>query len=217
MFKIAVLVSGNGTNLKAIIDNVISGYLEDVLIEVVLSSNERAYAIQYARDFNLNYEVLSRKNYRDNKVYNQALISILDRYDLNLIVLAGFLVILEDEFIQKYQNRIINIHPSLIPSFCGSNYYGGLKVHEKVLEYGVKITGATVHFVNLEVDAGPIILQRNVEVSDNDTPEILSQHVMREAEWIILSEAIKLISQRQIAINGRIVKILNKEDKNSLQ
>ena len=179
MLKVGVMVSGGGTNLQAIIDGVHSGVITNAKLEVVISNKKDAYAL------------------RDE--FNKALIRTIDSYNLDLIVLAGFLVVLPEELINKYRNRIINIHPSLIPSFCGNGFYG-LHVHEKALERGVKITGATVHFVDEGTDTGPIIYQKAVEVLEGDTPEILQKRVMEQAEWKILPQAINDIANGKIAI-----------------
>ena len=178
MLKVGVMVSGGGTNLQAIIDGVHSGVITNAKLEVVISNKKDAYALDE---------------------FNKALIGTIDSYNLDLIVLAGFLVVLPEELINKYRNRIINIHPSLIPSFCGNGFYG-LHVHEKALERGVKITGATVHFVDEGTDTGPIIYQKAVEVLEGDTPEILQKRVMEQAEWKILPQAINDIANGKIAI-----------------
>lgn len=207
MLKLAVLVSGGGTNLQAIIDSINSGYLKNIKIGVVVSSNENAHAIQRAKDENISVEVLTKKNYDNVKDFDKALIECLEKYQVGLVVLAGFLVVLGDELVKKYHNRIINVHPSLIPAFCGGGCYG-LIPHKRALEYGVKITGATVHFVESGIDSGPIILQKEVLVNCDDTPQTLQRRVMEEAEWIILTKAIKLFADDKLDVCGRQVKIL---------
>jgi phosphoribosylglycinamide formyltransferase 1 len=208
MLKLAVLVSGGGTNLQAIIDGICSGFLNNVKIEVVISSRENALAIQRAKDANISVEILPKQNYKSMKDFDNALLECLEKYQIELVVLAGFLVVLGEDFINKYHNRIINVHPSLIPAFCGDGYYG-LIPHEKALEYGVKITGATVHFVETGIDSGPIILQKEVLINCDDTPQTLQRRVMEEAEWIILISAIKLFADGKLDVFGRNVKIIN--------
>lgn len=206
MLRIGVLVSGGGTNLQAVIDAINSGKITNACIEVVISNNKNAYALERARNNNIEALCISPKDFDDRSQFNHALISKLDEYNLDLIVLAGCMVVLPAELIQKYRNRIINIHPSLIPSFCGKGYYG-LHVHEEVLARGVRITGATVHFVDEGTDTGPIILQKAVEVKYDDTPEILQKRVMEQAEWKIMPEAIDLIANGRISVEGGKVKI----------
>ena len=206
MLRIGVLVSGGGTNLQAVIDALNSGKITNACIEVVISNNKNAYALERARNNNIEALCISPKDFDDRSQFNQALINKLDEYNLDLIVLAGCMVVLPAELIQKYRNRIINIHPSLIPSFCGKGYYG-LHVHEEVLARGVRITGATVHFVDEGTDTGPIILQKAVEVKYNDTPEILQKRVMEQAEWKIMPEAIDLIANGRISVEDGKVKI----------
>lgn len=206
MLKIGVLVSGGGTNLQAIIDAVNSGRITNTSIEVVISNNKNAYALERAKNNNIEALCISPKDYSDRGLFNDALINKIDEYNLDLIVLAGCMVVLPAKLIEKYRNRIINIHPALIPSFCGRGYYG-LHVHEKVLERGVKITGATVHFVDEGTDTGPIIIQKAVEVQDNDTPEILQKRVMEQAEWIIMPRAIDLIANGKVRVVDGKVKI----------
>ena len=181
MLKVGVMVSGGGTNLQAIIDGVHSGVITNAKLEVVISNKKDAYALTRAKDNGIKAESVCIKDYATRDEFNKALIRTIDSYNLDLIVLAGFLVVLPEELINKYKNRIINIHPSLIPAHCGMGYYG-LKVHESVLATGNKVTGATVHFVDEEADHGPIILQKAVKVHENDTPEILQKRVMEEAE-----------------------------------
>ena len=195
MLKIGVMVSGGGTNLQAIIDAMKSGVITNTEIKVVISNNKNAYALERAKNAGIEAVCVSPKDFPDRAAFNEAFLEKVDEYHLDLIVLAGFLVTLPEAMIQRYRNRIINIHPSLIPSFCGVGYYG-LKVHEGALKRGVKITGATVHYVDEGVDSGPIILQKAVEVKEGDTPEILQRRVMEEAEWIILPQAINMIDNQ---------------------
>ncbi|MGI6084393.1 MAG: phosphoribosylglycinamide formyltransferase [Acetivibrionales bacterium] len=207
MLRIGVMVSGGGTNLQAILDNIKTGALPGCEIVTVVSSRPGAYALERARSNNIPSAVISRKNFGSIEDYDDALLDHMRSYDVEFIVLAGFLSLLGEKFVQTYKNAIINVHPSLIPSFCGKGYYG-LIPHIKALEYGVKITGATVHFVELEYDTGPIILQKAVEILPGDTPETLQRRVMEQAEWEILPLAIKLYSQGKLKINGRTVEIL---------
>lgn len=204
MLKIAVCVSGGGTNLQAIIDAIAAGQIQDTEISVVISNNPGAYALERAKMAGVEGICVSPKSYETREAFNKAFLQTLDSYDVGLVVLAGFLVVIPEAMIQKYRNRIINIHPSLIPSFCGTGYYG-LKVHEGVLARGVKITGATVHFVDEGTDTGPIILQKAVAVQQDDTPEILQRRVMEEAEWHIMPQAIDLIARGKISIvDGKV-------------
>lgn len=193
MLRVGVLVSGGGTNLQAILDAIDNGTITNARVEVVISNNAGAYALERARKHGIAAECLSPKDFPDRAAFNEALIERVDSFHLDLIVLAGFLVKIPEGMIAKYRNRIINIHPSLIPSFCGVGFYG-LKVHEAALARGVKITGATVHFVDEGMDSGPIILQKAVEVKAGDTPEVLQRRVMEEAEWKILPQAIHMIA-----------------------
>lgn len=195
MLKIGVMVSGGGTNLQAIIDAIETGKITNTEIRVVISNNQNAYALERAKKAGIEAVCLSPKDFPDRGAFNEAFLEKVEEYDLDLIVLAGFLVTIPAAMIEKYRNRIINIHPSLIPSFCGVGYYG-LKVHEAALKRGVKVTGATVHYVDEGVDSGPIILQKAVEVKEGDTPEILQRRVMEEAEWIILPQAINMIANQ---------------------
>ena len=197
MLRVGILVSGGGTNLQAILDAIDNGTITNASVEVVISNNAGAYALERARKHNIAAECLSPKEFSDREEFNQALIAKVDSYHLDLIVLAGFLVKIPEGMIAKYRDKIINIHPSLIPSFCGVGFYG-LKVHEAALARGVKITGATVHFVDEGMDSGPIILQKAVEVLPGDTPEILQRRVMEQAEWIILPKAIDMIANGNI-------------------
>ena len=195
--KIAVCVSGGGTNLQAIIDAIDNGTITNTEIAVVISNNADAYALERAKKAGVKGICISPKNYETRDAFNEDFLKQLNSYNVDLVVLAGFLVVIPPQMIAEYRNRIINIHPSLIPSFCGKGYYG-LKVHEGVLERGVKVTGATCHFVDEGTDTGPIILQKAVEVQQGDTPEILQRRVMEQAEWIIMPKAIDLIA------NGRV-------------
>ena len=204
MLKIAICVSGGGTNLQAIIDAIAAGKIQNTEISVVISNNPGAYALERAKMAGVEGICVSPKSYETREAFNEAFLQTLDSYDVDLVVLAGFLVVIPEAMIQKYRNRIINIHPSLIPSFCGTGYYG-LKVHEGVLARGVKITGATVHFVDEGTDTGPIILQKAVAVQQDDTPEILQRRVMEEAEWNIMPQAIDLIARGKISVvDGKV-------------
>lgn len=206
MLRIGVLVSGGGTNLQAIIDGVKGGKIRNTEIAFVISNNENAYALTRAQNAGIPAECVSPKSFPDRKTFNEKFLDIVDAYNVDLIVLAGFLVIIPEEMIKKYRNRIINIHPSLIPSFCGTGCYG-LKVHEKALERGVKVSGATVHFVDEGTDTGPIILQKAVEVLQDDTPEILQRRIMEQAEWIIMPQAIDLIAMGKITVeDGKVIR-----------
>lgn len=204
MLRIGVMVSGGGTNLQAILDRIEDGTLKNCTVVTVVSSNPKAYAIERAKRKDIPVAIISRKDFDSEEEYNQALIGHMKKYRVELVVLAGFLSRLGESFIQEYKNAIINIHPSLIPSFCGKGFYGIIP-HQKALEYGVKITGATVHFVEPEYDSGPIILQKAVEVLPDDTPEILQRRVMEQAEWKILPEAIRLFSEGRLEVRGRKV------------
>ncbi len=199
MLKVAVCVSGGGTNLQAIIDAVESGVITNTEISVVISNNKNAYALERAKNHNIEGICISPKDYETRAQFNTAFLEKLDSYEVDLVVLAGFLVVIPPEMIAKYRNRIINVHPSLIPSFCGTGFYG-LKVHEGALARGVKVTGATVHFVDEGTDTGPIILQKAVDVLSGDTPEVLQRRVMEQAEWVILPKAIDLIANNKVAI-----------------
>lgn len=192
--KIAVLVSGGGTNLQALIDACNSGIINSGKIELVISSNPNAYALERAARAGIATEVVSKKDYPLHENFENKIKEHLTKYSIELIVLAGFMSILSADFTKTYPERIINVHPSLIPSFCGKGFYG-LKVHEAALNYGVKVTGATVHFVNEIPDGGRIILQKSVAVKKNDTPEILQKRVMKQAEWKILPRAVELVSR----------------------
>lgn len=206
MLKIGVLISGGGTNLQAILDAIDSGKINDAEVVTVISNRKKAYGLTRAQNCGIDFQCIRPMDYDSVDEFSNAIISYLQEKKVDLVVLAGYLVVLSSDFIKAFSNRIINIHPSLIPAFCGDGYYG-LKVHEAVLHRGVKVTGATVHFVDEGTDTGPIILQKAVLVEENDTAEILQKRVMEEAEWIILPEAINLIAQNKIeVINGKVVR-----------
>lgn len=200
MLKIAVMVSGGGTNLQAIIDAVENNTIEGVSIECVISNKPDAYALQRAQNHGIKGICLRPKDFADKNEYGKKLSEMLAQMGIELVVLAGFLVVLPENFVSDYKGRIINIHPSLIPSFCGDGFYG-LKVHEAALSRGVKVTGATVHYVDEGTDTGPIIAQKAVYIEDGDTPEILQKRVMEQAEWIILPQAINMIAKKKIEEN----------------
>ena len=205
MIKLAVCVSGGGTNLQAIIDAIDHGTITNAKIEVVIANNANAYALERAKNHGIEGICISPKDYENREAFNTAFLDKLNSYQVDLVVLAGFLVVIPPQMIAEYRNRIINIHPSLIPSFCGTGYYG-LKVHEGVLARGVKVTGATCHFVDEGTDTGPIILQKAVEVEPGDTPEVLQRRVMEQAEWIIMPKAIDLIANGKVqVIDGKAV------------
>ncbi len=206
MLKLAVLVSGGGTNLQAIIDAIGAGKITNACISVVISNNVNAYALERARAHGIEALCISPKDFESREAFNQAFLDKLNSYNVDLVVLAGFLVVLPEMMIKEYTNRIVNIHPSLIPSFCGKGFYG-LKVHEGVLARGVKVTGATVHFVDEGTDTGPIILQKAVEVEQGDTPEVLQHRVMEQAEWVILPKAIDLIANGKVSVEDGHVMI----------
>ena len=195
--KIAVLVSGGGTNLQAIIDAIASGKITNTEIALVISNKEGAYALKRAEQAGIKGTVISPKQYADKEAYSQDMIKTIKNAGCELIVLAGFLVVLPESFVNAFEGKIINIHPSLIPSFCGDGFYG-LKVHEKALERGVKVTGATVHYVDSGTDTGPIVDQKAVYIKADDTPETLQRRVMEEAEWVILPKAIDDIANHRI-------------------
>ncbi len=197
--RIAVMVSGGGTNLQAVIDGVKDGTITNTEIAGVISNNKNAYALARAQENHIPSRCVSPKDYESRAVFNEKLMEAVDELAPDLVVLAGFLVVIPPEMIRKYRNRMINIHPSLIPSFCGTGYYG-LKVHEAALARGVKLTGATVHFVDEGTDTGPIILQKAVEVQQGDTPEVLQRRVMEQAEWKILPRAIDLIANGKVTV-----------------
>lgn len=206
MKRIAVLVSGGGTNLQALIDAEKSGIIVNGKISLVISNVKGAYALERARMNGIPTAVVLKKECGSQELFEQNIIALLREHEIDLIVLAGFMSILSEEFTKAFPHRIINVHPSLIPSFCGKGFYG-LHVHEKALEYGVKVTGATVHFVNEIPDGGEIILQRAVEVKEGDTPEILQKRVMQEAEWNILPEAVSLFCQDRLTVEDNKVHI----------
>ena len=206
MLKIAVCVSGGGTNLQAIIDGIENQTITNTQIKVVISNNKKAYALERAKQHGIEAVCISPKDYESREAFNEDFLAKLDSYNVDLVVLAGFLVVIPPQMIVKYRNRIINIHPSLIPSFCGTGYYG-LKVHEGALARGVKVTGATVHFVDEGTDTGPIILQKAVAVEEGDTPETLQRRVMEQAEWIIMPQAINLIANGKVSVTDHKVTI----------
>ena len=212
MARIAVLVSGGGTNLQALIGARDRGELGGGELAAVISSKADAYALERAKNAGIPGYVVARKDYYSNRAMTQALVAKLKELGIDLVVLAGFMHILTEEMVQAYPNAILNGHPALIPSFCGAGYYG-LHVHEKALAYGVKVTGATVHFVNEEPDGGPIVLQKAVEILEGDTPEVLQRRVMEQAEWKILPRAVSLFCEGRLSVEGRTVHI--KQDKES--
>lgn len=205
MLRLAVLVSGGGTNLQAIIDAIDKKTITNAEISVVISNNPGAYALERAKTHGIDALCVSPKNYENRAAFNQALLETLQSYKPDLVVLAGCLVVIPEIVVKAFPNKIINIHPALIPAFCGTGYYG-LKVHEAVLKRGAKVTGATVHFVDEGTDTGPIILQKAVEVNEGDTPELLQRRVMEEAEWVIMPKAIDLIANGRIIVEDGIVK-----------
>lgn len=206
MLKIVVCVSGGGTNLQAIIDGVANQTITNTEIVGVISNNQNAYALERAKTAGIPAICISPKDYENRDIFNDALLKGVQELNPDLIVLAGYLVTIPPQMIKAYPNRIINIHPSLIPSFCGVGYYG-LKVHEGALARGVKVSGATVHFVDEGTDTGPIILQKAVEVKQNDTPKELQQRIMEQAEWIILPKAIDLIANGKVTVSDQVVSI----------
>lgn len=210
MLKIAVLVSGGGTNLQAIMDSIDSGAITNGEICVVVSNNKKAYALERAKRHGIEAVCVSPADYETRDQFNRALLETVQSYGADLVVLAGCLVVIPEMMVDAYPNRIINVHPSLIPAFCGTGFYG-LKVHEEALARGVKVTGATVHFVDKGTDTGPIILQKAVEVRPKDTPKALQQRVMAEAEWKILPKAIDLIANGRVRVEGN--QVLIKEEK----
>ena len=207
MVRIAVLVSGGGTNLQALIDAQSRGELKNGRIAAVLSSRPDAYALERAARAGIPGYVVARKDFASNREMTIALVDKLRELNIGLVVLAGFLHIFTGEMVAAFPNAILNVHPALIPSFCGAGYYG-LHVHEAALAYGVKLTGATVHFVNEEPDGGPIVLQKAVEILEGDTPEVLQRRVMEQAEWHILPQAVSLFCEGRLRVEGRIVHIL---------
>ena len=204
MKRIAVLVSGGGTNLQALIDAQTKGELGNGKIVAVISSKAGAYALERAKNAGIEGFVLPRKEFDSNKSMTVALVDLLRKLSTDLVVLAGCMVIFTEELVQAYPNAIMNVHPALIPSFCGPGYYG-LRVHEEAIRYGVKLTGATVHFVSEECDGGPIIAQKAVEVRPDDTAEVLQRRVMEQAEWILLPQAVKAFCEDRITVDGRTV------------
>lgn len=206
MKKIAVLVSGGGTNLQALIDAQHRGEIVNGELALVVSSSPTAYALERASRAGIDAIVVNKADYTDRHEMTRALVAQLQERSIDLVVFAGFLYILTEEITQAFQNRMMNVHPALIPSFCGEGHYG-LHVHEKALEYGVKLSGATVHFVSEECDGGPIILQKAVPVEEGDTPETLQRRIMEQAEWKILPEAVSLFCQDRLSVEGRIVHI----------
>ena len=202
--NVAVLVSGGGTNLQALIDSEKNGIIKSGTISLVVSNKENAYALERAKNAGIPTEIVVRKEYPDVASYTAAIIDTLKKYEADLVVYAGFMTILDEQIVKEYNGRMMNVHPSLIPSFCGVGMYG-LHVHEAALARGVKLTGATVHFVNEECDGGPIILQKAVAIENGDTPEVLQARVMHEAEWKILPEAVDLFCRDKLKIEGRTV------------
>lgn len=208
MLRVAVLVSGGGTNLQAIIDAVENGTITNTKLVGVISNNKNAFALERAGNHGIPAQCVSPRDFTSREEFNQALLNAVNELEADLLVLAGFLVVIPEEMIKQYRNRIINIHPSLIPAFCGTGYYG-LKVHEAALERGVKVVGATVHFVDEGTDTGPIILQKAVDVEDGDTPSVLQRRVMEQAEWKILPQAIDMIANGKIEVvdgKARLIK-----------
>lgn len=199
MLKLAVLVSGGGTNLQAIIDAIENGTITNAKIDIVISNNKNAYALERAAKHGITARCISPRDYNSREQFNEELLECLKQRQVDLVVLAGCLVVIPEQMVDAFPNRIINIHPSLIPSFCGTGFYG-LKVHEEALKRGVKVTGATVHFVDKGTDTGPIILQKAVEVKEGDTPKELQLRVMEEAEWKLMPKAINLIAQGRIEV-----------------
>ena len=202
--RIAVLVSGGGTNLQALIDAQLRGELGGGEIAAVISSKAGAYALERAAKAGIPGHVLPRKEFESNKAMTIALVELLKDLDIDLVVLAGCMIIFTQELVDAYPNAIMNVHPALIPSFCGPGYYG-LRVHEEALKYGVKLSGATVHFVSAECDGGPIIAQKSVEVRPDDTPEVLQRRIMEQAEWQLLPQAVKAFCEDRISVDGRTV------------
>lgn len=207
MLRVGVLVSGGGTNLQAILDAIDKKTITNAKVVTVISNNRNAYALERAKKHGIEAVCISPKDYETREGFNEALLLALEERKLDLIVLAGFLVVVPEKIIKRYENRIINIHPSLIPAFCGTGYYG-LKVHESALERGVKVTGATVHFVDCGTDTGPILLQKPVMVQNGDTKEILQRRVMEEAEWVLLPKAIDLIANGKVIVKNGHATIL---------
>ena len=209
MKRIAVLLSGGGTNLQALIDAQARGEIQGGFLAAVISSKPGVKALERAEKAGIPGYVVARKDFADNRAMTRALVARLKELNIDLVVLAGFMHILTEEMVQAWPNAILNVHPALIPSFCGEGYYG-LHVHEAALAYGVKVTGATVHFVNEQADGGPIVLQKAVDILEGDTPEILQKRVMEQAEWKILPQAVSLFCQDRLKVEGRTVHILDK-------
>ena len=210
MFKLAVFVSGGGTNLQALLDRIADGTLSDIAIELVVASKQNTRAQQRAEQAGIDCVVMDRSEYADTLLYDHALSRLLTDRPVDLIVLAGFMCLLGPELVQNYRNRIINIHPSLIPAFCGHGLYG-IRPHQAALEYGVKLSGATVHFVDEHYDTGPILIQKSVAIKNGDTPELLQKRVMEEAEQIILQQAVSMIAAGRVRIEGRRTVIMEDE------
>lgn len=206
MLNITVLVSGGGTNLQALLDAQNRGDIPNGRVTCVISSNPKAYALERAQNAGIETEIIQKKNYESPEQYDEALVALLEKHHTDLVVLAGFMTIFGKTVVEHYPNRIINVHPALIPSFCGKGYYG-LHVHEAALKCGVKLTGATVHLVNEVCDGGPIILQKAVEVHPGDTPELLQRRVMEQAEWEILPKAVSLFCDGKIEVKNQIAEI----------
>lgn len=204
--RIAVLVSGGGTNLQALIDAQLRGELGGGQIVAVISSKEGVYALERGKKAGIAGYVLPRKDFPSNQAMTQALVAMLQELEIDLVVLAGCMVIFTQELVDAYPNRVMNVHPALIPSFCGPGYYG-LRVHEAALNYGVKVSGATVHFVSAQCDGGPIIAQKSVDVLEHDTPETLQRRIMEQAEWILLPQAVRWFCQDRLTVSGRNVTI----------
>lgn len=204
--NIAVFVSGSGTNLQAVIDGIKSGKITNGQISLVLSRKDDAYALTRAKENNIPVEIIRRKDYPDEKEFSDKVLEKITPYDIDLVILAGFMSVLSEKFIKLYENKILNVHPALIPAFCGRGFYG-IKVHEQVLERGVKLSGATVHFVNEITDGGPIILQKAIEINDDDTPESLQKRIMIECEQIILCEAVNLFCSGRLDVRENKVYI----------
>ena len=211
MKRIAVLVSGGGTNLQALIDAQGRGEIVNGSITAVISSSPEAYALERAKQAGIPGYVLARQDYPSNRAMTVALVDKLRELDIQLVVLAGFMTILTEEMVQAFPNAILNIHPALIPSFAGPGCYG-LHVHEKALAYGVKLSGATVHFVSPECDGGPIVLQKAVEVLPDDTPEVLQRRIMEQCEWKLLPQAVSLFCQGRLKVEGRLVRVLDRPE-----
>jgi phosphoribosylglycinamide formyltransferase-1 len=206
MKRIVVLVSGGGTNLQALIDAQSRGEIKNGQLSAVIASKPGVYALERAQNAGIPSYVVARKDFSSNRDMTVALVDKLHELNIDLVVLAGFMTILTEEMVQAYPNAILNVHPALIPSFCGAGYYG-LHVHEKALEYGVKVSGATVHFVSEECDGGPIVLQKAVPVEEGDTPETLQRRIMEQAEWVILPQAVSLFCEDRLSVDGRLVHI----------